>query len=498
MKQIIYQMLPRLWGEGKFSSVDSETLGYVRGLGADYIWYTGLIRHATGRPSDGSEADKVVKGDAGSPYAITDYYDVNPYLADDPEKRMEEFEAMLGRTREAGLKAIVDFVPNHVAREYSGRLTPPGQKRLGEDDDTSVHWSPDNDFYYYPGEGLVLPVPADGYREFPAKASGNCFSPAPGKDDWYETVRLNYCDFHTATWDKMFGIVRFWARKGVAGFRCDMVEMVPPEFFKWLIARIKAEFPDIVFIAEVYQREKYRFYAEEVGFDLLYDKCGLYDILRSCTETGRGASAITGNWQSLGGLQDRMLDFLENHDEQRIASDFFAGSAEGGYAALAVSLLFNGASFMLYAGQEIGERGMDAEGFSGLDGRTSIFDFCKVASLQRLYKQLHGKESLKPSELKVLSIYRSLLCTAGLGAFRTGKTYDLCFAQGNGFSKDSHFAFLRGDGLELWLSASNFQDSSCRMAVTVPAEALSFFGRSGTSMAFELEVPAKGFCIKKL
>ena len=149
MKRIIYQVLPRLWGNGKFSSIDAGSFQYWKGLGADYIWYTGIIRHA----SAGS-GEKVVKGEAGSPYAITDYYDVNPYMADVPERRMEEFEDLVKRTHEAGLKVLMDFVPNHVAREYKGSL--------GRDDDSSVHWAPENDFFYYPGEALQLPINPKG------------------------------------------------------------------------------------------------------------------------------------------------------------------------------------------------------------------------------------------------------------------------------------------------------------------------------------------------
>ena len=236
MKSIIYQMLPRLWGNGKFSSIDAGSLEYVKGLGADYIWYTGIIRHAT------SSTEKVVKGDAGSPYAIVDYYDVNAYLADDSANRMQEFLELVERTHKAGLKVVIDFVPNHVARE---------NVNLGKEDNPRIHWAPENDFYYYPGEELKLPSPCKGYKEVPAKASGNAFTSAPDVNDWWETVRINYCDFHTRTWDKMYDIVRYWAGKGVDGFRCDMVEMVPPEFMKWLIARIKQEFPQIIFIAEV-------------------------------------------------------------------------------------------------------------------------------------------------------------------------------------------------------------------------------------------------------
>ena len=329
MKKVLYQMLPRLWGSGKFESVDAASLEYIRGLGVDYIWYTGLIRHATRKKDEGCRPShpQIVKGEAGSPYAITDYYDVNPYLATNPDARMEEFLQLVKRTHRHGMKVIMDFVPNHVARDYRSHL--PGVHSLGADDDTSVHWSPENDFFYYPGEPLRLPEPFNGpgYFEYPAKASGNCFSPAPGINDWYETIKINYCDFHTRTWDKMYAIVHYWALKGVDGFRCDMVELVPPAFMQWLIAKIKLEFPHIVFIAEVYEKEKYRMYVDEVGFDLLYDKSGLYDTVRAVTCDGLTARALTWNWQFLGDLQPRMLDFLENHDEQRIASDFFAGSA---------------------------------------------------------------------------------------------------------------------------------------------------------------------------
>ena len=216
MKRRIYQVLPRLWGEGRFSSFDEASLSYVKGLGMTDIWFTGIIRHATKKADGGCTPSPVVKGEAGSPYAITDYYDVNPYLADNPDERMSEFKDLVKRTHAAGLRVVIDFVPNHVARDYHTRM--PGKASLGDGDDPSVHWREDNDFYYYPGEALRLPFDTD-YREEPARASGNCFSPSPGMNDWWETVRLNYCDFHTRTWDRMYDIVRFWAALGVDGFR---------------------------------------------------------------------------------------------------------------------------------------------------------------------------------------------------------------------------------------------------------------------------------------
>ena len=468
MKSIIYQLLPRLWGSGKFSSVNAESLDYIKGLGVSHIWYTGIIRHASL-----SSGEKVVKGDAGSPYAITDYFDVNPYLADNKDKRLEEFVELVGRTHSAGMKVLVDFVPNHVAREYKGVL--------GKDDDTSVHWAPENDFYYYPGQPLKLPVQC-AYQESPARASGNAFTHQPDVNDWWETVKINYCDFHTATWDKMYNAVRFWALKGVDGFRCDMVELVPWQFMKWLIGRIKAEFPSVIFVAEVYEKEKYRLYADEVGFDLLYDKSGLYDTLRAVTCSGMTAREITWNWQFLGDLQPRMLNFLENHDEQRVASDFFCGSAAGGYAALAVSLLLNTAPFMLYFGQECGERGMQAEGFSGLDGRTSIFDWCKVPALE------------KP-DTEVLNRYKSILALARTPLFSEGQTYDLCYCQDGAFNPDRHFAWIRALDGSARIVVANFSAISEDITVRIPPEALSHLGIKAVRTVYTVFVPGRDYAV---
>lgn len=510
-KVIIYQMLPRLWGNiggknikngtlkdngcGKFSSIDTISLEYLRSLGVSHVWYTGIIRHATAEDSDGctpSSADWV-KGRAGSPYSITDYYDVNPYLADEPENRMEEFHKLVERTHAAGLKVIIDFVPNHVARDY-GRFAaahpaPTGMAALGESDDKSVHWKDSNDFFYYPGIPLALPIQNQTYMEMPAMASGNSYTSSPGVNDWYDTIKLNYCDTHTETWEKMYDIVNFWAGQGVDGFRCDMVELVPPAFFKWLISRIKKDRPDLLFVAEVYQKTLYSKYIREIGFDLLYDKSGIYDTLRAIVEKNakdsgvpvedwQSAKRITWNWQSLGDLQPYMLNFLENHDEQRFASDFFGCDARNSYAALYTALYLNNAPFMLYAGEEVGERGMDNEGFSGRDGRTSIFDWWAPSSLTRLYKYIHGeKEALAPEEETMLDTYRKALKFASEdNAVSKGTVYDLCYCNyaSDGFNPDRHFAFLRDFEDETLLIVCNFSKSDADMKISIPEHAFSW------------------------
>ena len=524
-KPIIYQMLPRLWGNdntslqkngslavngtGKFSDIDKNTLEYLKWLGCSHVWYTGVIRHSTQTSDEGCAPShpQFVKGNAGSPYAICDYYDVNAYLADNPEDRMNEFESLIKRSHEAGLKVIIDFVPNHVSRDY-GKVNPSeGHPMLGADDDKSVHWKAENDFFYYPGQKLTLPTAApegrDPYIEFPAMATGNnCYSPAPGINDWYETVKINYGDSHTSTWDKMLDIIEFWAAKGVDGFRCDMVELVPPEFFKWLISRIKAKYPSIIFIAEVYKKQLYVEYIRNIGFDYLYDKSGLYDTLRTVVdknvndngmpvELWQSTNGITRNWQFLSDLQPYMLNFLENHDEQRFASDFFGKEASNTFAPLYVSLFLNTAPFMIYFGDEVGERGMDEEGFSGHDGRTTIFDWWSIGSIRRLRKVIASgayrsssvselvKGGLKKEEAEILLRFsKATRFAAEDEAIGKGTTYDLCYCNlsSDGFDKNRHYIFLRDFEEHTLLVAVNFSRKESVMKLVIPEHAFEWMG----------------------
>ena len=524
-KPIIYQMLPRLWGNdklrpkkngsledngtGKFSDIDTATLEYLKWLGCSHVWYTGILRHSTQSNTEGCipSHPQFVKGKAGSPYAICDYYDVNPYLADEPKNRIAEFEALLERSHAAGLKVIMDFVPNHVSRDYGKVSMTEGHPVLGADDDKTVHWRSENDFFYYPGQSLTLPTPVPKgmkpYQETPAMATGNnCYSPNPGVNDWYETVKINYGDTHTGTWDKMLDILLYWAGKGVDGFRCDMVELVPPEFMKWVIAEVKAKYPSVIFIAEVYKKELYGEYVRSVGFDFLYDKSGLYDTLRTVVEKNvedngmpvelwQSATGITRNWQFLSDLQPYMLNFLENHDEQRFASDFFGKDAYKTFAPLYVSLFLNTAPFMVYFGEEVGEKGMKEEGFSGKDGRTTIFDWWSISSIKRLrqviktgeYKTLEVsklvKAGMKKEEADVFCKFAKALKFASTDdAIRKGTTYDLCYCNmsADGFDKNRHFAFLRDFEEHTLLVAVNFSRKEAKMKLSIPEHAFEWMG----------------------
>ena len=609
-KFIIYQILLRVFGNtnencvpggslqlngtGKFSSITPQVLNNIKDLAVTHIWYTGVIEHVTKTSFEefGIRKDNplVIKGEAGSPYAIKDYYDVNPYLANSVNDRMAEFEALVERTHKAGLKTIIDFVPNHLAREYNsdslpvdrsynpyvcGRLLhrdstsiastdsaststdsasasaaadttsdhitaapkstdiPP--ESFGETDNPDWVFSPQNNFYYLWGQELDLgeivgcegeiigsegeesccreekkdgflafagksSVHSTGYTERPAKATGNdCFSARPGVNDWYETVKLNYgvdycgggaCHFEPRpkTWDMMLDVLLFWVSKGVDGFRCDMAEMVPVEFWHWAIDAVKRVYPQVVFIAEVYNPSLYDSYLHWGGFDYLYDKVGLYDNLKAITQGHAPAHSITGSWQSIGDMQYSMLNFLENHDEQRVASDFNIGNPFKAIPELAVSLLLNTAPFMLYFGQEFGERGMLSEGFSGVDGRTSIFDYCSAPSVVRFMKSIGGAKSvaataadgvgLLPSESVLYSAYKHLFSLAmGEEALRCGSTYDLEYANFSteGFDPGCCYAFARKSGNSVFIVAVDFSQSRRSLPVNLPQHLFDFW-----------------------
>lgn len=510
-KMVIYQVFPRWFGNlrpspvmngslaengvGKFSAFTPLALSKIKELGVTHVWYTGVIEHATktdytmfGIRKDHSA---VVKGKAGSPYAIKDYYDIDPDLADNIQNRMSEFEDLVKRTHEAGMKVIIDFVPNHVARQYFSDAREPFVEDLGQTDNVSKAFDVNNNFYYLPGQTLTLRFDPQreedfAYSEFPAKVTGNNhFDAYPSQNDWYETVKLNYgvdymhggaCHFNTIpnTWEKMLEILLFWADKGVDGFRCDMAEMVPVEFWNWVIPQVK-KVRDVIFIAEVYNPDEYRNYIYTGHFDYLYDKVGLYDTVRAVMCGQAPASNISHCWQSLEGIQKNMLNFLENHDEQRVASDFFAGDVRPGIPGMIVSAAMNTNPVMIYSGQELGERGMDAEGFSGRDGRTTIFDYWSVESLRNWNNNgLFDGAKLTPAERSLREMYAKLLnVVRSEPVIVEGAFYDLMYANSGNpyFNPNRQYAFLRKWKNEVLLVVVNFDRADQCVWVNIPVEA---------------------------
>ena len=506
-KIVVYQVLTRLFGNtnttnkpwgtieengvGKFADFTTKALEELKALGVTHIWFTGVLHHAltTDYTAYGISNDfpAVVKGRAGSPYAIKDYYTVNPDLADDPTQRLEEWEALIARTHQCGLKVIMDIVPNHVARRYESIAKPEGTRGFGEDDDTTVQYAVNNNFYYNPNEAFQLPEGIYGeYHEFPAKWTGNgARASKPDRNDWYETVKLNYgvrpdgtkdfielpASFENEdteahyyfwadktvpdTWRKFKDIALYWLGKGVDGFRYDMAEMVPVEFWSYLNSTIKHQNPKAFLLAEVYNPNEYRPYLHLGKMDYLYDKVQLYDTLRNIVTHGHSTDAIVAIQHNFADITHRMLHFLENHDEQRIASPEFAGYAEKAKPAMTVSTFISESPVMLYFGQEVGEKAAEVAGF-GSPSRTSIFDYIGVPAHQRWVnnKRFDGGQ-LSEVERSLRNFYQRLLNLKVNGAYIDLHQYN---RQHTEYYNDRVYSFARGNEDEQWVIVSNFSE----------------------------------------
>jgi glycosidase len=519
---IVYQMMTRLFGNtnlnnkewgtleengvGKFNDISTTALKALKSHGYTHIWYTGALEHAvltdyTAFDIPLDDAD-VVKGRAGSPYAIKDYYDVNPDLAVNVPERIKEFEELIKRTHENGLKVVIDFVPNHVARSYGSDAKPEGVIDFGVDDDLNKSFDPNNNFYYLNNSSFTVPKgynslgnndfpTKDGrFDEMPAKVSGNdVFSAEPSVNDWFETVKLNYgvdyLDNRTTyfdpipdTWIKMREILLYWAEKDVDAFRCDMAEMVPVEFWNWVTKEVKSKYPDIEFIAEIYNPDNYRNYINNGGFDYLYDKVELYDTLKHIIQNTATTDDITQIWQRQEGIADNMLRFLENHDEQRIASPYFAGDMNKGIPMMALTAFMHKGPVMMYFGQDVGEPGMGVSGFSGEDGRTTIFDYWGVPEHVKWVNDGRFDGGGLSNEQKALqNKYIEILKTCNeRTSIKEGDFFDLHYYNRNdqiqGYS-NKVFAFIRHTKDEAVLVVVNFGMSSEEISVRIPEEALA-------------------------
>ena len=530
-KPVIYQVFTRLFGNkettnkpwgtieengvGKFADFTDEALQGIRELGTTHIWYTGVPHHAVIRDyKDVGISDDdpdVVKGRAGSPYAVKDYYSVNPDLAIDPARRVEEFEALVDRTHANGMKVVIDIVPNHVARGYESLGKPEGVADFGANDDVSIEWARDNNFYYVVGEDFSVPegyVPLDGeqhpladgrFAESPAKWTGNgSRASQPKVDDWFETVKINFgvrpdgshafaslpeeardwSNEQLATfwsrrevpdsWKKFHDIVHFWLDKGVDGFRYDMVQMVPVEFWSYLNSSIKMRKPDAFLLSEIYEPEIYRDYVELGRMDYLYDKVGFYDTLRLVMQGQASASSLAPVHAEVLDIEEHMLHFLENHDEQRIASADFAGDAEVGKPGMVASTLIGSAPTMLYFAQDVGEPGDGDAGF-GKATRTTIFDYWGVPSHQRWMND--GKFDggrLTDEEAALRDFYKRLLTFSATNPAMQGDYRSL--DSGN----DKVLSFARWKDDERLLIVTSFDREQPRLIeVQVPADVIA-------------------------
>lgn len=546
-KIVIYQVFTRLFGNtnttnkpwgtieengvGKFADFTDKALQEIKDLGITHIWYTGVPHHALvndyteyGISNDDPE---VVKGRAGSPYAVKDYYNVNPDLAANPANRLAEFKQLIERTHDKNLKVIIDIVPNHVARNYEGISNPEGVESFGFSDDTSVVYNKNNNFYYSPGEAFSLPNWRDGYLplggeanalidgkfdESPAKWTGNgSRASQPNQNDWYETVKVNYGvspdghrDFDTlpenfdkesyqkhfefwqgkevpSSWVKFKDIALYWIDFGVDGFRYDMAEMVPVEFWSYMNSAIKMKNPDAFIMAEVYNPDLYRDYIRLGKMDYLYDKVEMYDSLKHIMKGYGWTDHIPVVRNKYQDIESNMLYFLENHDEQRIASPEFVGNANTAKPAMTVLATIGTSPLMIYFGQEVGEPGAEDAGF-GDPSRTSIFDYIGVPTHQRWMNngKFDGGQSTE-EEKSLRNFYKRLLNIAINHDALTGESVEIHYYNKEHTENYNHrvFSFVRFSEEEKLIVVTNFDtEVSHQFELRIPQDIISQWGLS--------------------
>ncbi|HEX5176082.1 MAG TPA: alpha-amylase family glycosyl hydrolase, partial [Chthoniobacteraceae bacterium] len=498
----IYQLFVRLFGNanetrkengtlaengvGKFNDINDAALVAIRGMGFSHIWLTGVLQQASGTDyrAIGEPADDpdLLKGIAGSPYSIKDYFDVCPDYAIDPKERLTEFKDLLDRLHKHGLKVLIDFVPNHVARCYHSDIKP--EINFGTTDDRAKFFDPRNNFFYLQpdadGPPLKLPTWQEGVALSPTcklegmecdgrfegeldhgKATGNnVASWKPNLNDWYETAKLNYgFDFTDPagqrreypnawhpeapvpdTWKKMDQVIAYWQEMGVDGFRGDMAHMEPPEFWKWLIARARQRMPDVVFIGEAYDNDPAKvpgsdpvlsrlsggrgnvmFDLLDAGFDGVYDD-PTYRELKRIYEGPAWANDLD-TLERDAFIFDNSLRYAENHDEVRLAAPSQWGGVglNVGRPVTAILYALSRGATMLYNGQEVGEPAAGAEGFGGDDSRTSLFDYWSMPALVRWsngHRYDGGKLSLEEQSLR--EFYTRLVRLTNQPAFQDG------------------------------------------------------------------------------
>ncbi|WP_153913266.1 alpha-amylase family protein [Shewanella sp. TC10] len=555
-KPVVYQVFTRLYGNtnttnkpwgtiaengvGKFSDFTDVALQDIKSLGTTHLWYTGIPHHAVindytefGISNDDPD---VVKGRAGSPYAVKDYYNVNPDLADNPQHSLAEFEALISRTHNNGMKVIIDIVPNHVARRYESldqNSNLPENRHFGQHDNTQVEYAKNNNFYYVVGEEFNVPDPINGYsplggelhpsadgkfNEVPAKWTGNGSRLAkPDANDWYETVKVNYgvkpdgsYDFPVLpegfatkpaaehhqfwqsqqpesipdSWVKFKDITEYWLAKGVDGFRYDMAEMVPVEFWSYLNSNIKHINPNAFLLAEVYNPSLYRDYIHLGKMDYLYDKVDLYDTLKDIIHDKESTAQIAADQAKVLDIEQHMLHFLENHDEQRIHTSDFAGSPEAALPAMVVSTTISRSPTLLYFGQDVGEQGAENAGF-GQPTRTSIFDYVGVPAHQRwMNNGLFDGGQSTDAEKTLRKYYQTLLNLSHTAPALNGHYFELDSSNRSqllestaeelhnqtGYN-DKVFAFSRYSDTQVIVVVSNFSKTAeSSFTLTLPAE----------------------------
>ena len=550
VRPVIYQLMVRTFGNtnetrkphgtllengcGKFADLSDVALESLKETGFTHLWLTGVLEQASGTAYPNRPADdpNILKGLAGSPYAIRDYFDVCPDYAVNPDKRIEEFKECLERCHKHGMKVFIDFVPNHVARSYGSDVRP--DLSFGEEDDRSVFFDRDNHFFYlqpdHPGGGPPLKLPTGGMpgcnglfapeTEFGRVTGNNVVSWEPSIHDWYETVKLNYGhDFTTGrdtshlpgplaspdevprTWRTMDEILGYWQEMGVDGFRVDMAHMVPMEFWRWVVKRCRDRDAKVYFFAEAYDNDPAKLTDGHVldglldaGFDAVYDDPS-YDVLEGIYDSGKWANDLDP-LTFTGKRFHRSLRYAANHDEVRLASPKEWGGVgmKVGKPVSTVLFAMGRGPVMAYHGQLVGEPAEGVAGFSGDGSRTTIFDYW---SMPEFVKWVNGGKfdggRLSDDQKALREWYGKLIQATQVPAFTAGQFYGLNHANRDnptfgrigdeGASGHWLYTCLRRDKKtgDAFLVVANFHSSETLRGVRIqiPEDARMFLVRSG-------------------
>jgi glycosidase len=210
--------------------------------------------------------------------------------------------------------------------------------------------------------------------------------------------------------------------------------------------------------------------------DYLYDKVELYDSIKHIMQGHGWTDHIPVVQEGLKDIEHHMLHFLENHDEQRIASPEFAGSALKGKPAMTVSATISSSPTLIYFGQEVGEPGAEDAGY-GKPSRTSIFDYVGVPYFQRWVNDKSydgGQLSIEEKDLR--DFYMRLLnftinSDALLGTYADIHTYNRQHTQNYNHRV---YSFVRWSDSEKLLVVSNFDaDESHQFELVIPKELIA-------------------------
>jgi glycosidase len=287
---VIYEIYPRNFSaEGNFNGITAR-LDELRDLGVNILWLMPI--HPIG--------EKMKKGTIGSPYAVRDYYGINPDFG-----TADDLKRLVTESHKRGLKVIIDIVANHTAWDNVMMAHP--------------------EFYKQDASGKVIP-------------------PVP---EWTDVAGLNYNNTKLRTY--MIDMLKHWVKDfDLDGFRCDVAYMVPTDFWEQARTELEKVKPDIMMLAEATKPELLT-----KAFDIDYS-WPLHATLNKVMLEGAPASDLKASFeQSLkefprGSLHLRISD---NHDEARAVARF---GIRGALATQVLMFTLDGVP-LVYNGMEVGD-----------------------------------------------------------------------------------------------------------------------------------------------